>query len=81
MLNYLLLRDGGAQPPCQLFTVFFLGAANLDLLLYHVVCHCFQRDIEGPYTAMRMPSTTNCRVLEMTIVGQPQSLICCINFS
>ena len=24
---------------------------------------------------------TNCRISEMAIVGQPQSLICCINFS
>ena len=37
-----LLRDSGVQQSCQLFTVnFFLGASNLNLLLYHVVCHCF----------------------------------------
>ena len=37
-----LLHDGGVQSSCQLFTVnVFLGAANSNLLLYHVVCDCF----------------------------------------
>ena len=54
----LLLPDGAAQPPWQFFTaIFFLGAANL----------------EGPYTAMRMPSTTNSRISEMAIVRQPHA--------
>ena len=51
----------------------------------HVVSHCFTRDIEGPYSAMRMPSTTYSRISEMAIVRQPHAwpypLICCINFS
>ena len=39
----------------------------------HVVSHCFTRDIEGPYTAMRMPSTTYSRISEMAIVRQPHA--------
>ena len=67
------LRDGATQPPCQLLTViFFLGAANLDLVFSHVVCYCFACDTEEQYTAMRMPSTTNSRISEMAIVGQLQ---------
>ena len=45
------------------------------------MCHCFTRDIEGPYTAIHMPSTINFRISEMAIVGQTHPLICCINFS
>ena len=33
VISMLLLRDGRAERPCQLFIViFFLGAANLNLL-------------------------------------------------
>ena len=79
---HLFLCDGGAQPPCQLFTViFFLGLQISICFFCHVVCHCFTRDTEGPYIAMLMLSTTNSRTSEMAIVGQPQPLICCINFS
>ena len=37
----------------------------------HVIFYCLTRDQEDSYTAMRMPSTTDSRILEMAIVGQP----------
>ena len=78
----LLLRDGGAQPPCQLFVLFFFLGLQISICFFsHVVSYCFTRDIKGSCTTIRMPSTTSSRISEMAIVGQPQPLICCINFS
>ena len=36
----------------------------------HVIFYCLTRDTEDSYTAMRMTSTTDSRILEMAIVGQ-----------
>ena len=65
------------------FYCYFLFGLKIWICFFsHVVCHvilyCFARDIEGPCTAMRVPNTTNSRISEMSIVGQP--LFCCINF-
>ena len=75
-IQYSLLRDGGAQPPFQLRTVIFLWAASLDLLCKscQVIFYYLTRDIEDSYTAMRMPSTTDSRISEMAVVGQPFNL-------
>ena len=37
----------------------------------HVIFYCLTRDQEDSYTAMRVPSITDSRILEMAIVGQP----------
>ena len=40
----------------------------------HVIFYCLTRDTEDSYPVMRMPSTTDSRILEIAIVGQPFNL-------
>ena len=55
------------------YCCFFLGLQILICFasnVCHVIFYCLTRDTEDSFTAMRMPSTTNSRILEMVMVGQ-----------
>ena len=70
-------RRRSAATMSAFYCYFFLGL-QISICFVSDVCHvifyCLTRDTEDSYTAMRIPSTTNSRILEMAIVGQPFSL-------
>ena len=74
---YLLLRDGGATMSafyCYFFSCGCISRFASQVTYCHVIFYCLTRDTEDSFTAMRMLSTTDSRIIEMAIVGQPFNL-------